>query len=349
MADAKRDPGLTELLGLLTEKDDATTRLDEEKKKALEERRALHARMKEHVLAGETTGDPIADYVISVHGYPSDELTKAYRDLKTRVDACIGQPVLVIEARTERNVRYCFGEPPGGGDRSTHLEQTYYFGILTSPLALTVGDGDLAMPTERHLRRYDRGSDRIFREEGGIRALMMRYFMVEADKTVRATDSFSLPVPALRFVIGWEELDAFGDSADSPIEECNISLRDRGSEKYANIRLRRSDCLLSLFKALDIAVPEEMSRLLAYAGRNGSEAAERAMSALEKRDALLAKFAKAHLKGRNLDNAREEMKKLNGILKRCHHIFSETGTKGSVPDRVAAIVAELEGTSKTAT
>lgn len=342
MAGKNPGSGVEGLLVLLTEQDAEESRISEERKKAQEERQALHRELKERVLAGESTGDPVADYVISVHGYPSDELTAAYRDLKTRVDACAGQPILAVEAREERNVRYCFGEPSDGGDRSTHLEQTYHIGVLSGPLELTLGEDDWVLPTEGHIRWHDRGSDRIFRQEGGIRTLMMRYFMVETEKTVTATDSFHDGVPALRLVVGWEELDAFGDSAETGFEASGISLRDRGSERYGNLKLRRSEHLLMLFSELEVDVPEAMPKLLAYRDRNVAETVEYAKTALDERDALIEKFGKALLKGRALDEARERVKKLNGILTGCHHVLTTRRASGDVAERVAKAVASFQ-------
>lgn len=100
--------------------------------------------IRQRILAGESTGDKIKDFVIAVHGSIEEDAERPYRQLEQMLKGKGGEQVLVVNESIESYHRGgCFG-----GVGGTNVESDLRLGVLnSSDLALEIGDVDLEIPS----------------------------------------------------------------------------------------------------------------------------------------------------------------------------------------------------------
>jgi len=154
--------------GLQQQSSDTKTEADEKIIKRIET-------LKNKILAGGTTGDPIRDYVIVANETLSEETEQPYRELEEMLKGREGEQVLVVNEKIESAYRSgCWG-----GSGYTSVESTLRLGVLTSNVRFEIGDGEgdflmfslpyskadlhgprIILPTKRHVEKSDMGFSR---------------------------------------------------------------------------------------------------------------------------------------------------------------------------------------------
>lgn len=125
----------------------AVSRRDREINKAF-------SQLKEKVKQGETTGDPIRDFVIVYHNtLANEDLEKPYRELAERAQA--GQPVMLVErskgGRTDAL----------GGRFMPRIDIDWKLGILAAGLEFDIKKGNIIFPMEKYVSLWDREFSRM--------------------------------------------------------------------------------------------------------------------------------------------------------------------------------------------
>ena len=133
--------------------------------------------LKQRIIDGETTGDPITDFAIVAHNTFSPEAEQPYRNLAEMLKDREGEQVLVVSEEIESNYQSgCFGDRGG-----TYVESTFMLGVLNSGVELEIGDGKtdfslfhglrlrignenlhgprVIIPTERYVAKSQGGGD----------------------------------------------------------------------------------------------------------------------------------------------------------------------------------------------
>lgn len=112
---------------------------------------ALTEQVRERIRKGESTGDPLVDFVVAYHG-PVAAIEGAYRDIERRIAGYPGECVLVVERREDYPGCTGFGHEPES--REYVIETTLYFGVLSGDkLTFELGEKNRAVfPTKSHLR-----------------------------------------------------------------------------------------------------------------------------------------------------------------------------------------------------
>ncbi len=114
--------------------------------------------LRERITQGESTGDPIQDFILYQYGTTNAELEKLLRALATQFDGKIGQQVLAL------NIIYAVEEASGcfGGGSAHTIEDNLRLGILTAPLTFNPKAGEIILPTEVYAQK----KRDIWREKG---------------------------------------------------------------------------------------------------------------------------------------------------------------------------------------
>jgi len=317
---------------------------EQERKEAAERKQQLNKELKERVLAGESTGDRIADWVISAHGSLISEYHKAVLDLDRRIREHQGEPVLITEAESRFHGCTGFGYTPRLSEFS--LDQTWKLGILNGELEIVLGESYWSFPTGSHVRwtssSWRRGAEL---QEGDATAFWAGHFIHHLQEPVRSGREDHTPVK-LAFVIGWEELDTFGDSPEGDLEQCSYSLRERGHEQHQEIRLVRSERLIELFSAGNWPIPDEMPKLRAYRDRKFSAKIQSAKDCLEKREELLLSIEGAVLHNQRTARKRESLQETLRTLRSLSVSFEKLRINGDIADEVRRVVGGLEKKKK---
>jgi hypothetical protein len=192
------------------------------------ERAERAAELRRRIEAGETTGDPIRDFLVWLWPLDHEEALPHYRALAERLKGRTGQYVLMIERR----------DASGGGMRTLgpSVKETFTLGILKDDrLALKRDDGKLArgtlaFPTGRHASCGDGYRKEAAARDGDMRPMFydtLFWHAVEKPVEIRSSgeggcfgpaptyEDFSLgaerdkPMTVLELHVGNEEIDAW--------------------------------------------------------------------------------------------------------------------------------------------
>lgn len=87
---------LSELLQTLNGFEDKTKQVNESIKQIEHDKSLAQTDLVKRIRAGETTGDPIVDYVLCQAKEYRPEIVNFYRDIERRVKACQGQNALIV-------------------------------------------------------------------------------------------------------------------------------------------------------------------------------------------------------------------------------------------------------------
>jgi hypothetical protein len=98
--------------GLLTQSGDVAAEADSTLRQAIKQ----SVEIGERILAGETTGDRIMDYVILRHRLPNKKIVATYRDLEALLQQHVGELVLVVTREERSAVLSTFAREPDVDD-----------------------------------------------------------------------------------------------------------------------------------------------------------------------------------------------------------------------------------------
>ena len=111
------------------------------------------AEIRERIVAGETTGNPIVDLVVVRANKLDQETVDLYYDLAARVAAHVGEPALVVRQKEKRT---SFSGPQSRRKESGTLHTHLGLGILNDEsLVLDIPRGRWAFPTERYAHKFE--------------------------------------------------------------------------------------------------------------------------------------------------------------------------------------------------
>ena len=191
-----------------------------ETRKEISEKKEL---VRKRIMAGETTGNRIRDFVIMAQGAPNEEVEKIYRELEAKIAAHVGEFILLVGRSYEFHGCTGFGYKPR--PREYVLEEYICLGILNGPkLLFNFKDSQCEIPTSKYARPWRQEEVRV--EDGNIKnhcigVLGLYWSILELGKLAKIKNNYgidldlefmALPQPEnlkLEIKIGDVEVDAW--------------------------------------------------------------------------------------------------------------------------------------------
>ncbi|MFA4952671.1 MAG: hypothetical protein WC584_00440 [Candidatus Pacearchaeota archaeon] len=122
--------------------------LGKREEKLKEESSKKYQELRKRILEGETTGDPIRDFVL-IYARDSPEVADNFRIFQSQVNENINNLVLRIEKHQESMIHYMF--PHSRQDNFMTNIYNFKLGQIKQELRVNIKDGTFTIPTEKHL------------------------------------------------------------------------------------------------------------------------------------------------------------------------------------------------------
>jgi hypothetical protein len=166
---------------------EAILKLDQQTAAQHEDIRTQFSVLQQRIKNGESTGDPIKDFVLVYYGV-HEETEKIIRGIFQKTEQAIGKPILTIYKQEHMNGCTGMGNPDSISPYHFSIETTYRLGILGQPLRPDTASQLLIFPTGKQAIKRDYGMWKLHEGDIAISTWEFHYLGNKVERRMGHTD-----------------------------------------------------------------------------------------------------------------------------------------------------------------